>query len=181
MLNSISRRNIKEVKYEDLTKITNQKSTEIKNIDRKLKHSIDSEGNIHIECYFEKMKKERINEEKKYRSILESKLNHKVYRNPKPIIKNKKSPDYYVEDINELWDVKGIDGKSKNLIENIFGNICKTKLTSNAILVQRKTPFDINKLKSDVIHMFKNKKKTFVKQIMLFDDKDNLILYLKRK
>ena len=55
---------MKEVKYEDLTKITSQKSTEIKNIDRKLKHSIDSEGNIHIECYFEKMKKERINKEK---------------------------------------------------------------------------------------------------------------------
>ena len=68
-----------------------------------------------------------------------------------------------------------------NVIENIFGNICETKQTSNAIIVQRKTPFDINKLKSDVIHMFKNKKKTFVKQIMLFDDKDNLILYLKRK
>lgn len=134
---------MKEVKYENLTKITNQKSTKIKNIDRKLKH--------------------------------------KVYRNPKLIIKNKKSPDYYVEDINELWDINGLDRMSKALLENTLSKACIKKQTPNIVLIKRNTKLSITKLKKDLIYIFEKRKKFYIKQVMLFYDKDSLILYLKRK
>ena len=39
----------------------------------------------------------------------------------------------------------------------------------------------INKLKNDIIYTFDTGKRPYIEQIMLFDEEDNLILYLKRK
>ena len=38
----------------------------------------------------------------------------------------------------------------------------------------------INKLKNDIIYTFDTGERPYIEQIMLFDEEDNLILYLKR-
>lgn len=174
-------RNLNTFCYEDLTDITNKNANEVLCIDRKLNFSIDSNGKKHRNCFWEKMKESQIIEEKKYRQILESLLKTKVYRNPKPRENFVKSSDYWIKKTNESWDKKGIDGKSPNVIENNLGNACKRKQASNLVLNKRNTPHNINKLKKDIIYIFENSKKRYIKKIMLFDENDNLVLFLKRK
>lgn len=126
--------------YEDLTNSVKKNSDPIKNIDRKLSYSIDYNGNKHYDYFFEKIPKKMLDEEKKYRQILESLLKHKVYRNPKPKGDGFRSADFIVENLNESWDVKGLDGKSKSLIENTLGNACKKRQAPYLMLHKRNTP-----------------------------------------
>lgn len=42
------------------------------------------------------------------------------------------------------------------------------------------TQKNINKLKNDIIYTFDTGGRPYIEQIMLFDEEDNLILYLKR-
>ena len=121
-----------------------------------------------------------LDEEKKYRQILESLLKHKVYRNPKPKGDGFRSADFIVENLNESWDVKGLDGKSKSLIENTLGNACKKRQAPYLMLHKRNTPKKIRTLKKELIYLFESNKKIYIKQVMLFDKNDKLILYLKR-
>ena len=167
-------------KYDNLTELVNKNSAPIKKIDRKLNYSIDSKGNKHSDCFFEKMKKEKIEEEKKYRKILESKLLHKVYRNPKTYGDFNKTPDYWVEGIEQLWDLKGIDGNSNNVIDNILHNASRNFQTPNIVLLQRETEHSIVELEKQLKYIFENEYKKKIKQVMLFDKNDNLIAYYKR-
>ena len=167
--------------YEDLTKTINENASPILEIDRTMDFSYDSEMNKYDNCFYEEMEQWKIEEEKKYRKILESKLNCEVFRNPKPYEKNKKSPDYYVSGLHELWDVKGIDGNSNNIIENILGKACKRKQTPFLIIHKRKTTKETDSLKEELISLFKVGKKDYVKKVMLFDENDELILYLTRQ
>ena len=167
--------------YIDATQKTLKKSKPEKDIDRTINYSIDSYGIKHRDYFYEKMNDKRLKEEKLFRQILESNLGHNVYRNPKPRSNYNKSADFYVKDSKETWDVKGIDGASKNIMENILSTACKKKQTQNLILHKRKTKYDIEILKNQLIDLFDKGKKTYIKKVMLFDENNILVLYLKRE
>ena len=103
-----------------------------------------------------------------------------MFRNPKPFGDYHRSADYIVDGLNETWDVKGLDGDSKTLVENTLGSACKKKQTPNLMIHKRDTKQSMKKLKDELIYVFKNNKKSYVKQVMLFDKHNKLKLYLKR-
>ena len=63
-----------EIKYCDLTNITNENVSKIKPVRRELKYSVDYKGNKYYDFFFEK----NITNERKYQKILEKYLNKEV-------------------------------------------------------------------------------------------------------
>lgn len=167
-----------ELPYEDVTEQLKNMQGNPNPQERRLNYSIDSDGNKHYDYFFEDDKK--IIEEIKYQKKLEELTGYKVYLNPKTHSDGYKSPDFWIEDINELWDLKGIDGNSKNVIDNILHNASEKFQTPNIILKQRKTTYEIDYLKEKLKNIFEKKQRQKIKQVILFDKNDNIIVYYKR-
>ncbi len=53
--------------------------------------------------------------------------------------------------------------------------------TPNIILKQRKTSYDIAELEKQLKYIFDNNYKKKIKQVILFDEENNLIVYYKNK
>lgn len=168
-------------KYEDLTDNLSKIIEKNKNntnyvLNRRLEYSMDKDKNIYYDCYFDPDK--YVQEEIKYQGLIEKYTGYKTYLNPKTHTQNVKTPDYWIEDIDELWDLRNIDGESPNIIDNILNK--KSKQTYNLILKKGNTPYDIDYLKEKIKYAFDNNQRTKIKQVILLDDSDNVILYYKR-
>lgn len=170
-----------ELPYEDLTDNLSKIIEKNKNntnylLNRRLEYSMDKDKNIYYDCYFDPDK--YIQEEIKYQGLIEKYTGYKTYLNPKTHTQNVKTPDYWIEDIDELWDLRNIDGESPNIIDNILNK--KSKQTYNLVLKKGNTPYNIDYLKEKIKYAFDNNQRTKIKQVILLDDSDNVILYYKR-
>lgn len=174
----ISKSKIKESSYEDLTEQLKNMKGNPNPVERRLNYSIDSDGNKHYDYFFEDDKK--IIEEIKMQKQLEKITGYEVYLNPKPYEKKKRSPDFWIENTKELWDLKGIDGDSEIVIDNILHNASRKFQTSNLILKQRKTSYKTEDLKEQLKYIFDNNYKKKIKQVILLDKDCNVITYYKR-
>lgn len=162
--------------YEDLTnKLKNMKVNSKPRL-RRLSYAMDKDGNKYYDYYFENDKK--IIEELFYQKKLEELTGYKVYLNPKTHTNDIRTPDFWIKDTNELWDLKGIDGSAKNIIDNIFKR--SSSQTYNLILKKRNTPYDITFLKEKIKYIYDKNYRKKIKKIILFDEDNNLILYYKR-
>lgn len=168
-----------DLSYKDLTEQLKNMNGNPNPIERRLNYSIDSEGNKHYDFYFEDDKK--IREEIIIQKKLEEITGYKVYLNPKTRSNGYRSPDFWIEDTNELWDLKGIDGNSEKVIDNILHTASDKKFqTSNLILKQRKTFHEIGYLKEKIKEIFDKNQRQKIKQVILLDNEDNVIVYYKR-
>lgn len=167
--------------YEDLTdklknRIESNKNKKINVPERRLEYALDKEGNKYYNYYFDPDKD--IIEELEYQKLIEKCTGYKTYLNPKTKTQNVRTPDFWIEDIKELWDIKGIDGEAKDIINNILHKA--SKQTHNIILKQRKTSYSIDYLKEELTNIFVNNKRKKIKQVILLDKYDNVIKYYKR-
>ena len=167
--------------YEDLTdklknRIESNKNKKINVPERRLEYALDKEGNKYYNYYFDPDKD--IIEELEYQKLIEKYTGYKTYLNPKTKTQNVRTPDFWIEDIKELWDIKGIDGEAKDIINNILHKA--SKQTHNIILKQRKTSYSIDYLKEELTNIFVNNKRKKIKQVILLDKYDNVITYYKR-
>ena len=163
--------------YEDLTEEFKNINHDVKPIERRLCYAIDKYKNKYFDMYYDPRK--TMKEELKYQKILERKIGYKIFLNPKTRVQNVKTPDYWIMDKDELWDYKGIDGNGKNIIDNIFHKAeCQTY---NLILRQRKTKLNIRQIKCEITKIFKSGRRLGIKQVILLDRRNNIILYYKRK
>ena len=167
--------------YEDLTdklknRIESNKNKKINVPERRLEYALDKEGNKYYNYYFDPDKD--IIEELEYQKLIEKYTGYKTYLNPKTKTQNVRTPDFWIEDIKELWDIKGIDGEAKDIINNILHKA--SKQTHNIILKQRKTSYSIDYLKEELTNIFVNNKRKKIKQVILLDKYDNVIKYYKR-
>ena len=76
--------------------------------------------------------------------------------------------------------MKGIDGNSKNVIDNALHNASRKFQTPNIILEQRDTNYTVDELKRQLQYIFDNGYKKKIKKVMLFDKEENLVAYYKR-
>lgn len=153
------------------------KKEPIKNIkERRLKYSYDKDFNRYNDFYFDSNKK--MKEELDYQLILEDKLRCKVYLNPKTHTEKVKTPDYLIPELKGLYDLKQLNGNSKNLIDNIFHN-CSGQ-TYNLILRKNKTDYTKEELVEQIKYLYENKKRTSIKNVVLLDENDNLVLFYSR-
>lgn len=164
--------------YEDLTEQLKNMSGNPNPVERRLNYSIDGDNIRRYDFFFEKDKD--LIEEIECQKKIEEKTGYKVYLNPKTHTQNKKTPDFWIEDINELWDLKGIDGDSESIIDNILSKACKKKQTPNLILKQRETALNNNELNKQLKFIFDKNYKKYIKQVVLIDKKYNIIAYYKR-
>lgn len=79
-----------------------------------------------------------------------------------------------------MWNLKGIDGNSIKVMDNILHNASRNFQTPNIILKQRNTNFNIKELKQQLKFIFDKNYKKKIKQVMLFDRKNSFIAYFKR-
>ena len=166
-----------EIKYCDLTNITNENVFKIKPVRRELKYSVDYKGNKYYDFFFEK----NITNERKYQKILEKYLNKEVALNPKARgVNNKKFFDYWLVKEKIAWDLKTLDGNSKNIIDNVLNKSCKKRQAQRIVMNMGKTSHTTEYLKSKIIEIFNKGKRPYIKEIMFFDKNDSLILHLKR-
>ena len=166
-----------EIKYCDLTNITNENVSKIKPVRRELKYSVDYKGNKYYDFFFEK----NITNERKYQKILEKYLNKEVALNPKARgVNNKKFFDYWLVKEKVAWDLKTLDGNSKNIIDNVLNKSCKKRQAQRIVMNMGKTSHTTEYLKSKIIEIFNKGKRPYIKEIMFFDKNDSLILHLKR-
>lgn len=166
-----------EIKYCDLTNITNENVSKIKPVRRELKYSVDYKGNKYYDFFFEK----NITNERKYQKILEKYLNKEVALNPKARgVNNKKFFDYWLVKEKIAWDLKTLDGNSKNIIDNVLNKSCKKRQAQRIVMNMGKTSHTTEYLKSKIIEIFNKGKRPYIKEIMFFDKNDSLILHLKR-
>ena len=63
-----------------------------------------------------------LKEEIKYQKLIEKITGYKVYLNPITKLQLIKTPDYWIKDTNELWDLKNLNGNVENLIDNVVNN-----------------------------------------------------------
>ena len=103
---------IKNKSYQDLTENLRKMNGNIEIKERRLNYSIDINKNKYENCYFEPDKK--LVEERKYQQLIEKKTGYETYLIPKPKQENIRTPDYWIKDIDELWDLKGLDGNKEN-------------------------------------------------------------------
>lgn len=164
--------------YIDLTKQLKSPKETLSLKERRLDYSIDSNNNKHYDFFFED--DNRIKEEIECRKRLEELTGYKVYLNPKTHSDGYKTPDFWIEDTEELWDLKGIDGNSKNVIDNILHNASDKFQTSNLILKQRKTSYETDYLKEKIKEIFEKNQRQKIKQVILLDKNSNVIVYYKR-
>lgn len=167
-----------ELPYKDLTDQLNSMKGSSNSIERRLNYSIDSNGIKHYDFYFER--DHDLIEEIECQKKIEEKTGYKVYLNPKTYTQNKRTPDYWIEDTSELWDLKGIDGDSEKVIDNILNKACKKKQTANLILKRRNTLLDSEEIKRQLKVIFDNNYKKYIKQVVLIDEHYNIIAYYKR-
>ncbi|MBR1377312.1 MAG: hypothetical protein IJ565_05855 [Bacilli bacterium] len=163
-------------KYIDLTDDIRKHSKSSDSIERRLIYAMDKDKNVYLDAYYDP--RDIISEEIKYQKIMENKTGFKFFLNPKTHIQNVKTPDFWVKDTNELWDYKGIDGSSKNTIDNIMHKA--EYPTYNLILHQRKTNLDILYIVHEINRIFATGKRIKIKQVILLDKNDNVVLYYKR-
>ncbi len=161
------------MKYQNLTNNYKYRNYNIK----RLYFAMDKDKNVYSDFYFDK--DEDIKEEIEMQKILEELTNNNVYLNPKTFTSGVRTPDYWIKETNELWDLKCIDGNSKGIIDSIFHK-CKNQ-TNNVILKKRKTSLSSITIVNEIKRIFDKNKRTYIKQVMFFDENENLILYLKRK
>ena len=141
------------------------------------KYSVDYKGNKYYDFFFEK----NITNERKYQKILEKYLNKEVALNPKARgVNNKKFFDYWLVKEKIAWDLKTLDGNSKNIIDNVLNKSCKKRQAQRIVMNMGKTSHTTEYLKSKIIEIFNKGKRPYIKEIMLFDKNDSLILHLKR-
>ena len=76
--------------------------------------------------------------------------------------------------------MKGIDGNSKNVIDNILHNASDKFQTSNIVLKQRKTSHEINYLREKLKDIFEKNQRQKIKQVILLDENENVVVYYKR-
>lgn len=169
---------VKPELYKDLTQQLKNMKGNPNPIERRLNYSIDSDGNKRYDCFFEDDKE--LIDELECQKKLEEITGYKVYLNPKTYTQNKKTPDFWIKDTNELWDLKGIDGNAKEIIDNILNKACKSMQSENLILKQRDTIHEIEYLKSKLKYVFDNNHRKKIKQVILFDRNNNVIVYYKR-
>ena len=139
-----------EIKYCDLTNITNENVSKIKPVRRELKYSVDYKGNKYYDFFFEK----NITNERKYQKILEKYLNKEVALNPKARgVNNKKFFDYWLVKEKIAWDLKTLDGNSKNIIDNVLNKSCKKRQAQRIVMNMGKTSHTTEYLKSKIIEI----------------------------
>lgn len=163
--------------YDDLTDEYRNRRCSVEPIERRMSYAMDKEKNIYFDIYYDP--NETMKEELKYQKILEKKTGYKIFLNPKTRIQNVKTPDYWIMDKDELWDYKGIDGNGKDIIDNIFHKA--EHQTYNLFLRQRKTKLNIRRIKNEIDKIFKTGRRMGIKQIILLNRKNEIILYYKRK
>ncbi|HAV90194.1 MAG TPA: hypothetical protein DCW44_02835 [Eubacterium sp.] len=167
-------------KYKNLTNVTKNNRIKGRIPNRRLNYSVDSEGNKYKNFFFEENKK--ITNEIKYQKILERYLNEEVSLNPKARgIDGKRFSDYWIKKKSKAWDLKTLDGESTEIIDNVLGKACKKKQAPNIVMHVGECPHSNNYLKEKLIETFEKGKRPYVKEVMLFSKKDNLLLHLKRK
>ena len=165
------------IKFYDLTDATKENVSKIKPVKSELKYSIDCKGNKYYNFFFEK----NITNEKKYQKILEKYLNKEVALNPKARgVNNRKFFDYWLIKEKIAWDLKTLDGKSEDIIDNVLNKSCKKKQAQRIIINMGKTSHTAEYLRSKIIEIFNKGKRPYIKEIMLFDKNDELVLHLKR-
>lgn len=169
---------IYESKYTDATSILKTEKENIISKERRLNYSLDKDGTKHYDFFFDK--DDDIMDEILCQRRLEEITGYKVYLNPKTHTQNKKTPDFWIEDTNELWDLKGIDGNAKEIIDNILNKACKSMQAENLILKQRDTSHEIEYLKSKLKYVFDNNHRKKIKQVILLDRNNDVIAYYKR-
>ncbi|HAB67271.1 MAG TPA: hypothetical protein DCE23_07880 [Firmicutes bacterium] len=177
-IKNVPEKEIKNPSYKDLTEDLKNMKGNPNPVERRLNYSIDSEGNKHYDFFFEDDKK--MIEEIEMQKELEKITGYEVYLNPKTHSDGYKSPDFWIEDIKELWDLKGIDGNSKNIIDNILHNASEKNQTPNLILKQRKTSYEIDRLKEKLKNIFEKNQRQKIKKVILLDKENNVIVYYKR-
>ena len=167
--------------YKDLTKklvelIKKYKQINIVIPERRLNYALDKDKNKYKNYYFEK--DDSIKEEIRYQKLIERYTGYKTYLNPKTYTQYIKTPDFWLEDVDELWDLKGIDGNAKDIVNNILHKA--SKQTYNVILKQRDTLHSIKYLDNRLEEIFKNNKRKGIRKVILIDRNDNIIRFYKR-
>ena len=133
-------------KFEDLTNkiiafIKNNKNK--KNVcEKRLNYSLNIKGEKDYNYRFPSSNK--MIEEIKYLKIIEKFTGFKVYLNPERK-NNGRAPDYWIEDIDELWDLKCLDGNGNDTIERALREA--KNQTENIILKPRNSKFTIKEIK----------------------------------
>ena len=149
----------------------------IKNIkERRLLCSYDKNFNKYKDFYFDSNKK--MKEELDYQLTLEDKIKFKVYLNPKTHTEKVKTPDYLIPELKGLYDLKKLNGDSPNLIDNIFHKY--SKQTYNLILRKNKTHYTTEEIMKQIKDIYENNKRIEIKNVILLDENDNLVLFYKR-
>lgn len=170
--------NIKETTkiYEDLTNQLKKMQGNTIASEKRLNYALTLDGIRYPGYYFEPNNK--LTEEIKYQSLIEQKTGYSVYLNPKAKEQKIRTADFWIKDIDELWDLKGIDGNKPKTIDTIFKNA--KGQTENLILKQRKTDFSTEEIKEKIDIIFENNWRKHIKQVVLVDKEDNIVLYYKR-
>ena len=170
------------MKYYDYTKklksiINSNKDKQFKKMKlRYLKYSLDKSFNQYDKYYFDSRK--RLKKEIEFLKIIESKTGYTVYLIPKSKIQNVKTPDFWIKELNEVWDLKCVYGNGKNRINNIFYK--SKQQTENIIIKIENMYLDCKRIKKDIINIFENNKHKSIKKVILVDFKNELVLYYKR-
>ncbi len=163
-------------KYQDLTTTLQNMNKNKQSPERRLNYALDINKKRYDNFYFEQDKK--MQDEINMRELIESWTGYETYLNPKTKTQNIRTPDFWLKDIEQLWDLKKINGNKNSTIENLF-KTAKGQ-TENIILKPNKTKLTKAEIKRQVNEIFENDYKKYIKQVVLLDKENNIVLYYKR-
>ena len=143
---------------------------------KRLNYALDIYGNKYYNYYFEPDKK--LKEEIKYQSILEDITGYKIYLNPKTKEQGVRTPDYWFEDTNELWDLKYINGNNRSTIDAILRK--SKNQSNNIILVPNKTKMSIDTIANILQSVINKHQRMNIKKIILIDNGNKKYLLFTR-
>ena len=132
---------------------------------------------IYNDCYF--LPNRDLKYEIKYARWLSKYFDSNVYLVPQVKTNGVRTPDYWVERINQYWDLKMIDGNYKDIIDRIMK---RSKQQTSCLLIRiNKSILSVQYLREYIISKFKRYERMHIKEIILINNKSKLIVHVKRK